>query len=128
MDQQKIENHIKVLQDRHDRLDSEVQQLENNLSNTSIIVDLKKRLKADYVFLKVPPLYVGNELVTEVESLANHRLKLIRSRAGEVVIDDNFLFSNSEYFCNSTHSNEKGRRVFTENIKKSIASYLPMKQ
>lgn len=43
MDQQKIENHIKVLQDRHDRLDSEVQQLENNLSNTSVIVDLKKR-------------------------------------------------------------------------------------
>ena len=43
MDQQKLENHIKVLQDRHDRLDLEVQQLENNLSNTSMIVDLKKR-------------------------------------------------------------------------------------
>jgi hypothetical protein len=42
MDQQKIENHIKVLQDRHDRLDSEVQQLENGVSNTSMIVDLKK--------------------------------------------------------------------------------------
>jgi len=43
MDQQKIENHIKVLQDRHDRLDSEIQQLEKGVSNTSMIVDLKKR-------------------------------------------------------------------------------------
>ena len=43
MDQQKIENHIKVLQDRHDRLDSEIKQMEGNLSYTSVIVDLKKR-------------------------------------------------------------------------------------
>jgi hypothetical protein len=93
----------------------------------SRMVDLKKRLKADYVFLKVPPLYVENGSVTEVESLANHRLGLIRSRAGEVVINDNFVFSHPKYFCNSTHSNEKGRRVFTENIKKSIAFYLSMK-
>jgi hypothetical protein len=93
----------------------------------SRMMQLKKRLKADYVFLKVPPLYVGNGLVTEVESLANHRLEFIRSRAGAVVIDDNFVFSTSEYFCNSTHSNEKGRRVFTENINKSIVSYLAMK-
>jgi uncharacterized protein YdcH (DUF465 family) len=43
MDQQKLENHIKVLQDRHDRLDSEVKQMEGNQSYISVIVDLKKR-------------------------------------------------------------------------------------
>ena len=43
MDQQKIENHIKALQIRHDRLDSEIQQMEGNASYTNIIVDLKKK-------------------------------------------------------------------------------------
>jgi hypothetical protein len=43
MDQQKLENHIKALQDRHDRLDSEVKQMVGNPSYISVIVDLKKK-------------------------------------------------------------------------------------
>jgi hypothetical protein len=94
---------------------------ENLLSR---LLALKTRLKADFVFLKVPPLYVGDGLVSEVEALAKRRLELIRARSDAVIIDDEFVFSQVDHFCDSVHSNEKGRRVFTENIKKSIASYL----
>ena len=43
MDSQKIEHHIKTLQERHDLLDSEIKRVESTHKNQSMIIDLKKK-------------------------------------------------------------------------------------
>lgn len=43
MTDEKILNHIKTLQERHDMLDTEIQRVESSHGNHMMIVDLKKK-------------------------------------------------------------------------------------
>lgn len=43
MTQSKIDDHVKVLQERHDYLDSEIKKLESVNGNQVVIIDLKKK-------------------------------------------------------------------------------------
>ena len=43
MDSQKIENHIRHLQERHDIMDTEIKRVESTHGNQTMIIDLKKK-------------------------------------------------------------------------------------
>ena len=43
MDLQKIEHHIKHLQERHDTMDDEIKRVESTHGNQMMIIDLKKK-------------------------------------------------------------------------------------
>lgn len=43
MTQSKIDDHVKVLQERHEYLDSEIKKLESVNGNQVVIIDLKKK-------------------------------------------------------------------------------------
>jgi hypothetical protein len=43
MDSQKIEHHIKTLQERHDLLDKDIKIVESTHGNQMMIIDLKKK-------------------------------------------------------------------------------------
>jgi hypothetical protein len=43
MTDEKLNNHIKVLQERHDLMDSEIKRVESTHGNQMMIVDLKKK-------------------------------------------------------------------------------------
>ena len=98
-------------------------------SNVSIVREIARRIdilkkitKAEEVLIRVPPIYVKKRNKESYMKIMNERIKNLNS-AGIIVIGDTKVSIDKSLFCDSFHPNQKGRDVFSSEIKNALQGF-----
>ena len=85
----------------------------------SRVQKLKKIFGTNKVIIRVPPIYSSfNEKKLIIETM-QLRLKSLKD-AGIIIIEGKLVSSDRSLFCYNNHLNEKGKNLFTMDLKASI--------
>jgi hypothetical protein len=92
-------------------------------SNAIVAQEIKRRLSilgsitgANSIYVRVPPVYVKTERQAELYTkLMDGRIEILKG-LGVKIVGSTIASSDSSLFCDSFHSNAKGREAFTKEI------------
>jgi hypothetical protein len=104
------------------RLDYQKFVKNNNLIVAEIInriEKIKKITKTDKVFIRIPPIYTEESRKKIIRENMNYRIKSLEE-AGIIVVGEILCSSDKSLFCDNVHPNEKGRRLFSKDLKAAL--------
>lgn len=92
-------------------------------SNAIVAQEIKRRLSilgsitgANGIYVRVPPVYVKTERQAELYTkLMDGRIEILKG-LGVKMVGSTIVSTDSSLFCDSFHSNAKGREAFTKEI------------
>ena len=80
-------------------------------------LQLENAFHTKSVYLRVPPIYVNSEeKLKAYTNLMNERIEIIKG-FGVKIIGETTVSLDKSLFCDSYHSNAKGREIFSKQIK-----------
>ncbi len=77
---------------------------------------LKTITGAEKFYVRVPPIYTKPIFVKRYRELINQRVDMLKA-AGISVIGGTRVSSDKDLFCDALHPNQKGRQVFSDEIR-----------
>ena len=95
-------------------------------NNIVIVEDIINRIKilkkitgTDKVLIRIPPIYVNEDRKKLISKMIDLRIKALK-KAEIMIIGETVVSSDKSLFCDNFHPNEKGRTVFSNEIKFSL--------
>lgn len=82
----------------------------------SRVEKLKKITRTDKVLIRVPPIYVDQCQIKFYTDIINLRINALKE-AGIILIGKTIISSDKSLFCDVFHPNEKGRMLFSNELK-----------
>ena len=77
---------------------------------------IKKITRTEKVFIRIPPIYVDESRIKLIREVMKFRIKSLKE-AGIRIIGETICSSDKSLFCDNIHPNDKGRRLFTNELK-----------
>ncbi len=95
--------------------------------NNDLIVDeminriekIKNITRANIVIIRIPPIYTDESRKKLISENMNFRIKSLKD-AGIIVVAETICSSDKSLFCDNIHPNDKGRRLFSKELKLTL--------
>jgi hypothetical protein len=86
---------------------------------TGRVEKLKKITGANKILIRIPPVYSEEDEKMFIVKSMELRIKALKS-AGIIVVGETIVSSDKSLFCDNFHPNEKGRKIFSMELKNHL--------